>query len=64
MNHDEVQHYIPAIVACLQPLDPAQVILFGNGARTLPGEIGDWTCLWLQKLIISRVPVERKKKST
>ncbi|MGC9397279.1 MAG: nucleotidyltransferase domain-containing protein, partial [Anaerolineae bacterium] len=49
MNHDEVQRYIPAIVACLQPLDPAQVILFGSGARALPGEIGDLDLLVVTK---------------
>ena len=49
MNRDEVQHYIPAIVACLQPLDPAQVILFGSGTRALPGEIGDLDLLVVTK---------------
>jgi predicted nucleotidyltransferase len=49
MNRDEVQHYIPAIVACLKPLDPAQIILFGSGARAQTGEVGDLDLLVVTK---------------
>ena len=49
MNRDEVQRYIPAIVTCLKPLDPAQVILFGSGARALSGEVGDLDLLVVTK---------------
>ncbi|HOU11902.1 MAG TPA: nucleotidyltransferase domain-containing protein [Anaerolineae bacterium] len=49
MNRDEVQQYIPAIVACLKPLDPAQVILFGSGARAASAEVGDLDLLVVTK---------------
>ena len=49
MNPAEVQSYIPAIVACLKPLDPAQVILFGSGARAQTGEVGDLDLLVVTK---------------
>lgn len=33
MTQEDVEATIPEIVACLKPLDPDRVILFGSGAR-------------------------------
>jgi uncharacterized protein len=41
MQRDEVQRIIPEIVACLRPLEPAKVILFGSGARDQADEVAD-----------------------
>lgn len=41
MTQDVVQQTIPEIVACLKPLDPARVILFGSGARGDATEVND-----------------------
>jgi len=49
MGIDEVQRFIPEILACLEPLDPARVILFGSGAKEGQGELGD-----LDLLVVTR----------
>jgi len=42
MTQQAVKQYIPEIVACLRPLDPARVILFGSGAHDHPeAEVND-----------------------
>lgn len=41
MNSEMVQRYIPEIVACLKPLDPAKIILFGSSTHEQAAEIGD-----------------------
>ena len=33
LTRQAVKEYVPEIVACLRPLDPARIILFGSGAR-------------------------------
>ncbi len=41
MNAETLRHYIPDIVACLTPLNPDKIILFGSGAREAPADVGD-----------------------
>jgi predicted nucleotidyltransferase len=41
MNAETLRHYIPDIVACLTPLEPDKIILFGSGARETTADVGD-----------------------
>ena len=38
---NDIQQFIPEILACLESLAPAKVILFGSGAQEEGGEVGD-----------------------
>jgi predicted nucleotidyltransferase len=49
VDRNSVQGYIAEIVASLEPLDPAKVILFGSAAHEPPAEVGD-----LDLLVVTR----------
>ena len=49
MTIDDVQQFIPEILACLEPLAPAKVILFGSSAKDEGAEVGDLDLLVVTK---------------
>jgi len=49
MTGEDTRRHIPEIVACLKPIDPAKVVLFGSHAHGTPSEGSD-----LDLLVVTR----------